>query len=292
MKKHSLASKILWIAFAVFLLGAILLGSMAVLKEYEKTANYFIPDAILAPITVILGTIAISCGVAAVCTTKRTDLSENIFPDNHHFPLTAIGFFGAAVLLLLSFTSVLALIALPFLILASAYCILTGSAKSRKNANTVSLLGFSAVLGTILLNAYYYFDFTVEMNAPIKVALQLGLLTMMLCYTSELRYLLGIQKPKMYLILSVIGIACASVTSIPICIAAFTGKFTRLDYTASAILIFIFALMQCARVIYLLRGIKAESKEEESTQSLAEDVSEPTEQSDHISDEEKEGTDR
>ena len=186
MKKHSLASKILWIAFAVFLLGAILLGSMAVLKEYEKTANYFIPDAILAPITVILGTIAISCGVAAVCTTKRTDLSENIFPDNHHFPLTAIGFFGAAVLLLLSFTSVLALIALPFLILASAYCILTGS----------------------------------------------------------------------------------------------------------AILIFIFALMQCARVIYLLRGIKAESKEEESTQSLAEDVSEPTEQSDHISDEEKEGTDR
>ena len=254
MKKHSLASKILWISFAAMVLASMVICIVAVLNEYEKAENYFLRDSALAPLSLILGIIAAVCGIAAVCATKRADLSDHVLPKNFNFPLTSIGFVFAAGVLIISSASTLGRISVPFLLVACVYCILTGT-KLKARQSLVAIVGFSTVLGSILLNAYYYFDFTVEMNAPIKVALQMGLLMMMLCYTGELRYVLGIQKPKMYLILSVLGITSTAFAGLPIIILNATAKGSRPDYVASAVLLLTFMLTQIARVIYLLRGI-------------------------------------
>lgn len=263
MKKHSLISKILWISFAVMLLLVLGVAITTVFTEYDGKANYFVFDAILAPLSLILGAICAACGVAAVCTTKCEDLSDMVFPANYHFPLTALGFFGATALLAMRSISMLGFVTVPFLIVACAYCILSGVQKQRTSNGKLPILGFFAVFGAILLNAYYYFDFTVEMNAPVKVVLQVGLLMLMLCYTGELRYLLGIQKPKMYLILSVFGLITSALASVPFFILFCKKSFLRIDYCASAFLLFTFFLTQIARIIYLLRGIKEDTEASE-----------------------------
>ncbi len=295
MKKHTLAAKVLWILFAVTVAVTLTLSIVAVLTEYEAGTNYFIPGNVIAPLAIAFGFLSVVCGIVAACLTKKEHLSKDLFPTNFHFPLTAIGFFCVAVLMLVSSAlfaellpasiarrmpigseSLLGLISVPTLAIAGIYCILTGIAAFRAKQSLIVILGFFTVISAILLNAYYYFDFTVEMNAPVKVVLQMGLLMLMLCYTGELRYLLGIGKPKMYLILSVLGIVGSTYASAPILIAYWTGKLQRLDYVASAGLLLCFLLMQFARVIYLLRGI-ADEAPIESTSDSSENSGEQTE---------------
>lgn len=279
MKKHSLASKILWITFAALTLTVCVLCTIAVITEYETAENYFIRNSTFAPLSLIIAAVSVVCGIVAACLTKKDDLSDNIFPMNFHIPLTVLGFWLSAAFLMLFAKSTLGLIAIPFLILAGIYCLLTGFKRVRASANTMALLGFSTVLGSILLNAYYYFDFTVEMNAPIKVSLQIGLLMLMLCYTGELRYMLGIQKPKMYLILSVFGITASALCALPICVLYTRSGSVRPDYLAGACLLLNFLLMQIARTVYLLRGIQPPiSTDETRDEPVKEDVESPASQ--------------
>lgn len=254
MKRHSFGFKLLWGGFAALVLCAFACNGIALWKEYDPNANYYLSTARFPLVSCICAGGALICGIAAACVTRSESLSESIFSERYRFPWIAIGFFGAALLLAVDHVSVIGLFAVPFLVIAGLYAVSAENPKWRKPNGWVTALGFSTVIGSILLNAYYYFDFTLEMNAPVKIQVQLGLLMLMLCGTGELRYLLGIAKPKLYLVLSVGGITASAVTAVPLIGLYMTGRFTRPDYFAGILLLLTFAVSQSVRLIYLLQG--------------------------------------
>ncbi len=264
MKQHSFGFKLFWSGFAALVLCALACNGLAVWKEYDPNANYYLSTAQFPLIACICAGGALICGIAAVCFTRSESLSENIFPERYRFPWIAIGFFGSALLLSVNHVSAIGLFAVPFLIIAGLYAVLVEHPKWRKPNGWGTALGFSTVIGSILLNAYYYFDFTLEMNAPVKIQVQLGLLMLMLCATGELRYLLGIAKPKLYLILSVGGITASAVTAVPLTGLYITGRFTRPDYLAGILLLLTFAVSQSLRLLYLLQGHGKPNQETDS----------------------------
>jgi hypothetical protein len=81
------------------------------------------------------------------------------------------------------------------------------------------LIGFSAVIVCILFNGYFYFDSTLEMNAPLKVTVQLGFLAAMIYFISEIRALLGITLPRVYLLANACTVGFGALSSIPVTLA-------------------------------------------------------------------------
>ena len=114
-----------------------------------------------------------------------------------------------------------------FFVLASVYhlCLAFGWIK---NQYAIALSGFSTVIGCILLCGYYYFDATLEMNAPLKVSVLTGLLFAMMLYTGEIRVLIGTPMPRAHLLFSVCTLGLGSLSALPIPVAYLAGKFDRL----------------------------------------------------------------
>ena len=122
----------------------------------------------------------------------------------------------------------------------------------RKHSSALTVLGFAPILSCILLNAYYYFDLSFEMNTPVKMTLQVSLILIMLCYTGELRFLLGRSLPQLYLILHGWAQAVGALCAVSVPIAFVFDRFHRVDYAAGALLIFTVLLTQQGQASRLL----------------------------------------
>ena len=115
------------------------------------------------------------------------------------------------------------------------------------------LLGSTAVLGCALLNAYYYFDVSVEMNAPIKVLLQTALLFAMIYYTCELRFLLGRGKPRLFLVFAYATVAASSLCAISLPVALLCGIIQKPIYAMGAVTLLGISLTATLRLFYLYK---------------------------------------
>ena len=237
-----------WGALLAALIAAVL-QSLAFLLEYESNANYFTRDAILPSAAAICAIISIVLGtVAALLRPKSKSRLPEDYKINrklHIFPV--IGFFLSMVGLSFDlFTKIVALwmyrddgeaflmeffagenkfalLCLPFLYFATlGYCWNRAFPKNKKENETV-VLGFATMIACGLLGIYLYFDFSLEMNAPVKTLLLTVFLCSMIFFTTELRLLLKKPLPKLLWIVSNLVItvsACAA--AIPV--AYFFGK--------------------------------------------------------------------
>lgn len=228
MKKQLQNSRFYFICALTSSFIATAIQSVAYLSAYgELGANYFSSASPLPKISVILALIACACGIGSFLTWKKFSA---VFrdPRNDFASLpSAVGFLAGAILMALSNDTKLTYTIVFFFVLAFGYhlCLTFGWIK---DAYANALLGFPTVIGSILLCGYYYFDATLEMNAPVKVSILSGLLFAMMYYTGELRILIGASVPRVHLFFNVCTLGIGSLASLPLVLAYLLGKFDRL----------------------------------------------------------------
>ena len=274
MDKKTRLSSILRIALLACAGSAAILQALAVLISYSNESNYFDTGAILPILSAIFVIGGLICGTVAACMTDSNALHDTPFSERNEFPIPAIGFVLTAILLPMHSPAermTLTLVTSVLLILAALYSLLSARAAFRKqHEGLLAFLGMASVVGCILAAAYFYFDVSVEMNAPLKIAVQIGLITAMLCYTGEVRYLLGKPMPRVYLTVTSWTVAVGSLATLSIPIACATQKLPRTDYAGGALLVLCLVLTQILRMRTLLKA-PAEDTVQETDSTTDED---------------------
>ena len=234
-------SRILLLASLPLTFLATLLMLIAFATAYDPgVSNYFAlgnPLPILASVAALL---VIACGIAASIVAKR--LSEPFSPlpapSSATFP-AALGALGSSVLLFVfknRFPAKLqtaATVSAILFLLAAVFFLLAALRIAEKHAFSILWAGFAAIIAPIVLNAVYYFDMTVEMNAPVKVLAQMGLLAAMLCVTVEIRALIGRTNPSLTPVLLSFALSLCCLSSLPLIFAAIAGKVFSGAYIAA-----------------------------------------------------------
>ncbi len=255
------------LSFICALLAA-LLQTMAVFADYHIGSNYFASGAVCPTLAVTFALLGTALGIAAACLTAPNTVLGSAFQSGRHSLPAAIGFLTASIFSFLFTTSsgasggMISTVAALFLLIGAVYCLLSGSRFASKRADLTVLLGFFAVLGPILLIACYYFDASIEMNAPLKLSVQMGLLCIPLYYTGELRYLLGRQQPRIFSALCSLLLSIGALGSIPVLVTFFFGKINRADLAAGALLIFCTMCTAMLRMWSTLTPAAAKENEE------------------------------
>ncbi len=212
---------------------AALLQELAVLLSYDSESHYFAANA---PLPILANVLTVAMFVLAVVCALVTEK-----PLNDASPFgsqiwvaipAAIGFGVGGIYLLIDFfikQTVLSLVAAIVLLLSAAYTLLSET----KNKN--ALLGFTPPIACALLIGLLYFDTSLEMNAPMKVAVQCALIPLMLYFTAELRYLLGRELPRLYSALALGSLAASSLCILTVPVASITGRLENAYCLISAI---------------------------------------------------------
>lgn len=245
-------SSFFWSIFAVCTALSAILQGIAVLTVYDPLENYFRSNAFLPVIAVICALLGALAGTIAARRTEIKKLADSPFLTKKLPAPAAVGFLAVTIAIPLTAHRSIQTMLVALLTVCSAisvvYTIAVELPKLRQKADVTVFLGFFAMIASILIVAYYYFDASIEMNAPLKIMLQMGLLCIPLYFTAELRYLIGEARPRSFLMLSVWLISMSSLSAISLPIAFFTGKLTRTDYLVGAILVLCMALTALMRI--------------------------------------------
>ncbi len=231
---------------------AALAAVLAVLLDFEVQTNYFSSGAVLPRVAAKLMLAAIAVGVSRSLLVKKGHIGERPFqPSKALSPAFYCFLIGALLLLLQGISATTVLMALC-LVLSAAYIFFTESSLVKKDAGTTVFYGFAAVLAPICFCALFYFDASVEINAPMKVASTLALLCSMLYFTGELRFLLGRPLKKLFLVMA----HAATAVSIPVSLAVFTAFWMGVAYSvANATTLSFVTLLQGQRIEYLSAAV-------------------------------------
>lgn len=273
------------ISFALAIL-AMALMTVAIFLDYEPDAHYFRAGAILPTAALISALLSAICGSIPALLCKGNPSGEGSpFSSGRAFPLSSVGFLLAGCTLLVSRASdVLRTAAGVLLLLASIYGFCLCAPTLRQKTALISLLGLIPILACILLNAYYYFDVSVEMNAPIKIALQITLLFAMLSYTGEVRFHLGRPVPRLYVLIDAWLTGIGSLLALSLPTAFLAGSTERADYAVGAILLASIMLTQHDHVRRLLASPATEQTTEQTTEQKTEQKTAPSESAEDHSD--------
>ncbi len=271
--KSTTPSRILRYAALACACVAAILETVAIFTDFSPSSNYFTRDAVLPVIASILALTGCAAGILSALLTSETQLHTTVFKARSATTPATFGFLTAAVFSFfyagrttLSQLKTIAYLSGILLIGGLIYTVLSGFSSMRNRPSLTVSVGFFAILGTILLNAYYYFDISMEMNAPLKLTTQMGLLCTTIYYTGELRYLLGTQKPRMFLALCTTLLSTGSLCSLSVLIAFLADITDRGDYAAGALLVF------CVMLSALLRMLTLLSKERIEKDTKSKDV--------------------
>ena len=207
---------------------------LGVLLCYEKGTNYFEPTAILPILAVIWAILGFAAALLFAILVPKEEIDP--FSPFAAGLLTslpaALGFGTGAVLVITVFLknqSTLFLITALLLLASAAHVLLS------KNDRTGAVLGFVPPVACALVIAVLYFDASLEMNAPLKVAVQTALLPLMLYFTAELRYFLGRKLPRLYFALALIFLALASLCVLAVPAAIIAGNLQNTACLAAAL---------------------------------------------------------
>ena len=117
---------------------------------------------------------------------------------------------------------------------AAAYFLGTFIESSKKSQRSM-LLGFGFVFWCAYVIAVNYFDVYTTLNNPIKLSLQIALISAMFCLLCEFRILLGDEKRGQHLAFSLIGTVLCAYSSVPTVICYVLGKTQNLRYLFAAL---------------------------------------------------------
>lgn len=253
------------------LLSAILMA-VAYLTQYDAPdANYFRRSAALPIVASVLSALSALAGTVLAIRIPRGRPKTDALPAPLASLASAAGLLLCAVILLIGTVRsgatggarIVRILTLILLLLSAAYTLVVAlcDLSQERNRNTAILLGLSTVFALILLNGIHYFDASLEMNAPLKVSVMLGLLFGMVTFTGEIRYLLGTAMPRFYLVLCFWTAAAGALSAIAVPVAYFAGILDQTDYLASAVAVLGFSVCTALRASTLLRTAPAAEEE-------------------------------
>ncbi len=235
MKKDTIA-RFFALTVACGTVTATLFMSAAVGFFYDKGTNYFVANALLFRFAVIFALLAFAAAIAtAIITPKDVIAARSPFGTNLSVALPAsLGFAIGGIFLAVNFiqrSSYLALAAAVALLLSMLHTLLCEA------GYRIKALGFFPPVACALLVCILYFDTSLEMNAPLKVAAQCALLPLMLYFTAELRYLLDRALPRLYLALALGSLALSSLCTLAVPVAVIAGFLDNANCLAAALVV-------------------------------------------------------
>lgn len=248
------------ILFAVTATLAMLLQIAAFLTSVEANTNYYENGSVFPILSAGFALLAAAIG----------SVDAFVFPPRATMPAkrigfatlpSAIGFAVAGIHLLLMKTTTLGMICAILLLAAAIYCVLD-LFNLRQYDQALACLGFTGIIGCMLLTGYHYFDSTIEMNAPCKVLLQIALLCAMLFFTSEVRFKMNTPAPRLSRMLCTWMIASGAIAALPMIFAYLFGTIDRADYLTGAILILGVTVTAAIRLVSLYTGASDETAAE------------------------------
>lgn len=236
-----------WLTAVLALLG-VSLRTVCMLCFFDADVGYF-QSGILPAISSALYFAAVAAAILCAALTPKGTLPAELQvqgrPYAALFAGLALGGFTVAALLFPSlFAGVSGKITLAANLagLPSALYFFCSAHKQGKYPDWLSLLGFIPAIWSILAIADTYFDAYVALNSPIKTALHLGLLGLMLMLLAELRFRVGKPLPRYSLAFLSVGSYTCLVGSIPLLIAAAAGSVTLPRYSLYAAVLTIMGL--------------------------------------------------
>ena len=214
-----------------------ILHLLNVLFSFDQGSNYFHADTLLPLVANLLTLLTAAVAIVSAIAESKQECSGTPFGKQLFVALpAAIGLAVTSVYLLVDFflqSNWLAFATAVFLILTTVYVLRCET--SKRQSSKTALLGFASPLACALLIGVLYFDTSLEMNAPMKVATQCALLPLMLYFTAELRYLLGRELPRLYLALALISLVASSLCILAVPAASIAGFLKNTNCLFAAI---------------------------------------------------------
>lgn len=105
-----------------------------------------------------------------------------------------------------------------------AYFLLTAFSLHRCSVMK-TVFGIIAILWHVVFLLVIYFDMTRPINAPIRLMFQFAILASMIYLIVEMRFLLGIAKPRLFMSVSFISIIIIMSAALPMTVCAIAGLF-------------------------------------------------------------------
>ncbi len=241
----------------ILLIGSIVLGLIAAIlmivafADYDPAvSNYFPQGSALPVVAVILTFLSVAVGMAAVIFSRHKEpLFETSFPTGILFP-AVFGSLLTGVFLLIEHHTVPGVL----FILESLFLFLAGFSLGKRFSNIVVCFGFFAVAAHVSLIATYYFDMSVEMNAPVKELVIVGLLVSMLECTIEMRLLLKRSHTMLTPFLIILTAAFGTLSSFSLAIAYLQDKIPMDEYAAAIPVLLGFSIISYGREILVLNS--------------------------------------
>jgi len=285
MKKKKTVVILFCVWFALAILAAIL-SAGAVITDYDETKNYFEKFAPIHVLSLITAGCSLIVGIAAALSVSTEELSDTPFRSNRLPSLAAIGFgliIPTAIRYPCNPSPIITVLVIITAFSSMVYSVLSGQPDYTIKKKTVTAaFGLCTVLTCLLLNIHFYFDLSVEMNAPLKLFVQMGLLLSMLYYTAELRFLLGIPKPRLFLILGCATVSVGSLATLSIPQAMILGRLPQYDYLPAAILILSISVTVLSRIKKLLSRDPIPEESTPDTESTEQSDNSPQDSNDEI----------
>ena len=239
----------------LFAIPAAIFFAIALLRDYdESVSGYFVRGSVTPVLALVFAGLSFAVGIISAC--LRSGLIVPTSPFWSFIPVL-IAYVASAILYFPTKTAGGVL-----LLLGAVYPLLMILPIGPKKANLTAFAGFLSMATTVYLVASYYFDMTLEMNAPLKISVQMGLLCAMLYLTVELRSLLGRTIPRLFLLLTSLTVAVGSLPAFSVIPAYLAGKTTYRAYVAGAVLTLGIFLTACIRLTGL---VFAKEQQEEET---------------------------
>ena len=230
----SAVQKALHLSFVGLSGAAMLLQAFAVAFSFSPQSNYFKSGALLPTLAIIFAAIAVGCGAVNIFLSRRNATAPQGKPSRYALLPAGIGLTVVAIEMFCLENTTIAKLGAIFALLGAVYCVLPLFNNPLPDTASVSFC-FSAIAGCASLTLCHYFDFTVELNAPLKLGLQIAWLLAMLFFTGEARTRLSKSPSAIYRIVTVCAITAGAMFSIPTIMAFALGKIDRIDFLTHAI---------------------------------------------------------
>ncbi len=252
-----------------------ILRTICLLTSYEQNVGYF-RDSLIVTLTQVLYAVS-----ALWCLSPLLFIPKNSVEGiSSHHPIclsaafvTGLTFFVSGIVIL--FSNSLLMLFTGTVMSLSAFFFLSELSSTRKIAAARGWLGFFVPAALLLILFGIYFNMSVALNSPFKIALQLSLLSGLAFMLCEIRDQIGISMPRAGLVSRLLCLLTCFPTGVSHFIFTFSGKCDVLAKTVAtplySIPLLTLALYAGSRLI-LYRNVEENAKKVEETLDNSEEM--------------------
>lgn len=241
MDRSRTMPRLSFVLTAVLTLAGAVLRTVCMLTDFDTKVGYFNEGFLPTLSNVLYFAMVISAIVCAFLIPKGTlptALHTRLrFPAAFLWGLSLAAFTVVSLILCFPFrTNEVMLVPTLLGLLASTYFFVSGK-KGGRYPDWLSLMGFVPVLWCVAAVGETYTDQFTAMNSPIKVALQMGFIGLMLILISELRFRLGKPLPRTAVALTGMGCFFALNGALPVLAGTGAGVLDNILHMLYAVVL-------------------------------------------------------